>query len=80
MVDHDGGARICDYGLAFIIEPAEFTSVKSAGLCRWTAPEIMNPAQDVHSDLPLFTEKSDVYAFGMTVIEVCSRVNFKVRC
>jgi serine/threonine protein kinase len=46
LVDHNDRPRICDYGLAFIIEPSEFTSIKTAGACRWTAPEIMNPAEN----------------------------------
>jgi serine/threonine protein kinase len=76
LVDHQGCARICDYGLAFIIEPSEFTSIKTAGACRWTAPEIMNPAENTQNNTdatdspPLFTQKSDIYAFGMTVIEI----------
>jgi len=65
--------RICDYGLAFIIEPSEFTSIKTAGACRWTAPEIMNPPENTtttNEALALFTKESDVYAFGMTVLEI----------
>jgi len=60
--------------LAFIIEPSEFTSIKTAGACRWTAPEIMNPPEDAMStnqSLALFTQESDIYAFGMTILEVC---------
>jgi Protein tyrosine and serine/threonine kinase len=73
LVDADQRPRICDYGLAFIIEPSEFTSIKTAGACRWTAPEIMNPPEDTASanqSLALFTKESDVYAFGMTTLEV----------
>ena len=73
LIDGDGNPRICDYGLAFIIEPSEFTSIKTAGACRWTAPEIMNPPEETTStndSLALFTRESDVYAFAMTVIEV----------
>jgi len=75
LVDQDGCARICDYGLAFIIEPSEFTSIKTAGACRWTAPEIMNPAESAQNAnaadaLPLFTKSSDIYAFGMTMLEI----------
>lgn len=84
MIDSAGSARICDYGLAFIIEPSEFTSVKTAGACRWTAPEIMSPdeiVQDADADdsPPLFTEKSDIYAFGMTLLEV-HIVSVSVNC
>jgi len=70
LVDADGNPRICDYGLAFIIEPSEFTSIKTAGACRWTAPEIMNPPHDAKSANALFTIESDIYSFAMTVLEV----------
>jgi serine/threonine protein kinase len=75
LVDHGGCARICDYGLAFIIEPSEFTSIKTAGACRWTAPEIMNPSENAQianatDPPPLFTKKSDIYAFSMTFLEI----------
>jgi len=73
IVDDNGHPRICNYGLAFVIEPSEFTSIKTAGACRWTAPEIINPPEDAmsaNSSLALFTTESDVYAFGMTVLEV----------
>jgi hypothetical protein len=78
LVDESGNPRLCDCGLAFIIEPSEFTSIKTAGACRWTAPEIMNPPEDAMSSndsFALFTKESDVYAFGMIVLEVnlCSR-------
>jgi len=73
LMDSGEHPRICDYGLAFIIEPSEFTSIKTAGACRWTAPEIMNPPEDIayaDDSLALFTTESDVYAFAMTVIEI----------
>jgi len=73
LIDEGGHPRICDCGLAFIIEPSEFTSIKTAGACRWTAPEIMNPPEDTtHTDDPpaLFTAESDVYALSMTIIEI----------
>jgi len=73
LIDADGHPRLCDYGLAFIIEPSEFTSIKTAGACRWTAPEIMNPPEDTsYADDPLalFTKESDIYSFAMTVLEI----------
>jgi hypothetical protein len=72
IVDGEGYPRICDYGLAFIIDTSEFISIKTAGPCRWYASEIMNPPDAISLDdsLALFTTESDVYAFGMTVLEV----------
>lgn len=72
IVDGEGYPRICDYGLAFIIDPSEFPSIKTAGACRWDAPEIVNPPDTMSLDdsLALFTTESDVYAFAMTVLEV----------
>ena len=73
IIDSNGYSRICDYGLAVIMEPSEFTSIKTTGACRWTAPDIMDPPEDVVSanhSTTLFTTESDVYAFGMTVLEV----------
>jgi len=73
LMDADGHPRICDYGLAFIIAPSEFTSIKTAGSCRWTSPEIMNPPEDIilaDDSLGFFTKESDVYAFAMTVLEI----------
>jgi len=62
-----------DYGLAFIIHSSDFTSTKTAGTCRWTAPEVINLPDDeleLNDPPPLFTMASDIYAFAMTVIEV----------
>jgi serine/threonine protein kinase len=72
LIDGDGCPRICDYGLALIIKPSEFPSINTAGAYRWTAPEIMDPpdATFANDSLALFTTKSDIYAFAMTVIEI----------
>ena len=70
LVDSAGHAVVADYGLALIMDSSEFTSIKTAGTCRWTAPEIMNPPS--HGDIPLpqFTVKSDIFSFAMTFFEV----------
>ncbi|KIM75589.1 hypothetical protein PILCRDRAFT_78699 [Piloderma croceum F 1598] len=73
LVDDNERPRICDYGLAFIIEPSEFTSMKTTRACRWTAPEIMNPPENTTyavDSFVLFTKESDIYAFAMTVLEI----------
>jgi len=72
LIDAGGHAVLADYGLAFIIESSEFTSVKTAGTCRWTAPEVMGSSEDDDSadSRPLFTLSSDIFAYAMTIIEV----------
>jgi len=71
LMDNEGHPKICDCGLTFVIEPAEFTSVKTAGACRWTAPELMNPTDALDQDPnSLFNSETDIYAFGMLMLEV----------
>ena len=52
------------------MDSSEFTSIKTAGTCRWTAPEIMNPPNNGDATLPQFTAKSDIFSYAMTVFEV----------
>jgi len=73
LVDEDGHACLCDIGLSLLIEPSEFTSFKTAGACRWTAPEIMSPQEDlepISDSTSPFTFESDIYAFAMTLVEI----------
>jgi hypothetical protein len=70
LVDSKGHAVVADYGLALIMDSSEFTSIKTAGTCRWTAPEIMNPPNNDDVPLPQFTVKSDIFSYAMTVFEV----------
>jgi len=70
LVDDTGCARICDYGLAFITEPSEFTSAKTARACRWTAPETISLRENTQDADSLFTKKSDIYSYGMTMLEI----------
>jgi len=77
-VNADSDPLTCD---AFIIEASDFSSIKTAGACRWTAPEIMCPLEDtIYADdsLALFTEHSDFYAFATTGLRMfpsgCGRI------
>jgi serine/threonine protein kinase len=84
-MDEDGHPRIYDFGLAFIIEPSNFTSIKTAGACRWQAPEILSPPEgNTNGDdsLALFTKESDIYAFAMILIEVNHIIHdaLKLKC
>lgn len=51
---------------------SDFTTANIAGSCRWTAPEVLDPPEE-DEEKPLsavLTRETDVYAFGMTVLEV----------
>jgi serine/threonine protein kinase len=63
LIDEDGSARLCDFGLSRMIEDGTLwdTSATSApGTTRWKAPEILNGEQVT------VTAPSDMYAYGMT--------------
>ncbi|KAF7967119.1 hypothetical protein HWV62_35748 [Athelia sp. TMB] len=71
LMDSEDRPRICDCGLTSIIEPSEFTSVKTAGACRWTAPELMIPSETMEEDpTTLFNTATDIYAFAMLILEI----------
>lgn len=54
-------ALLCDFGLAKGVESITASMMKGAGSARWQSPEIFDGASK--------SVKSDVYAFGMTIIE-----------
>ena len=68
MISDKGEALVADFGLTFVIDHAQFTTHKLAGPARWTAPELL----DFDEDGPEFPHsfESDIFAFGMTVLEV----------
>ena len=66
MVDSFGNARITDFGLATIVrDPSSFVSASENRdqTLRWTAPEIFESGRAA-------TKESDVFSFGMVMIEV----------
>lgn len=69
MIDNKQQPVIADFGLTFVIDHGAFTTNKIAGPARWTAPEILDPPGE-HEDVPPYSHASDVFAFGMTMIEV----------
>ncbi len=66
-----GDAQLCDFGLAVIIEDLVEMPISSAldgaGNPRWMAPELFMGCNMV-------SKESDVWAFGMTVLEVRASV------
>ncbi|RDB21806.1 Serine/threonine-protein kinase STY46 [Hypsizygus marmoreus] len=60
---------LMDAGLAPLVSRGDFTVTSFCGRPRWAAPEIVSPPEDSSDDI-LHTFKSDVYALGMTILEV----------
>ena len=65
LIDHNGRARLVDFGLASIVHGASSisTSRGQGYTARWTAPEILMGGNNV-------TREADIFSFGMVVIEV----------
>ncbi|KAG8911009.1 hypothetical protein FRC01_005984, partial [Tulasnella sp. 417] len=53
---------LCDFGLTKVAPSGTSTSLKGAGTVRWQSPELWESASK--------TFASDMYAFGMTIVEV----------
>ena len=62
-----------DTGLAPLIKYGDFTVAGMYGRPRWMAPEILDPPDNISmedmDEIP-YTKETDVYAFGMTILEV----------
>lgn len=67
MVSSDGIALIADFGNAQLKDlTLRFTTTRKGGLSiRWAAPELL-----LEDNGPQFSKEADVYAYGMTVLEV----------
>lgn len=81
MIADDGRPQIMDSGLSLIITRSDFTIASVCGPCRWMSPEVLDPSDEYYvydaddtSATPSYTspfsEKSDVYSLGMTIMEV----------
>eukprot|EP01098_Paradermamoeba_levis_P015053 TRINITY_DN744_c0_g2_i2.p1 TRINITY_DN744_c0_g2~~TRINITY_DN744_c0_g2_i2.p1 ORF type:complete len:299 (-),score=99.36 TRINITY_DN744_c0_g2_i2:207-1103(-) len=63
LLRQDWKIQICDFGCALILDGKQSNSY--AGTLNWMAPEVLD-------DKP-YTEKSDVYSYGMALYEIASR-------
>lgn len=63
LISDDGHALLCDFGLTKMMPSRTSTAIKGAGSLRWMAPELWEDAEK--------SFETDVYAFGMTISEVC---------
>lgn len=64
LLDEKVQAVLCDFGMAKALDNVTSSALQGAGSLRWMSPELMD-------DSPKST-RSDVYAFGMTIVEVHS--------
>ena len=75
LIDHDGHARLADFGLLTIVSDyTNFPTSSSAftsggGTTRWMSPELLDPEQ-FGLDHGRPTKESDCYALGMVIYEV----------
>ncbi|KAF8839153.1 kinase-like protein [Paxillus ammoniavirescens] len=77
LIDGNGRACISDFGLSVLLaELGESTYTKSrhaGGALRWIAPELLDDEVPEDEDDPLHllpTPQSDVYSFGMVILQV----------
>ena len=80
MIDSEYRARLADFGLATIVDESTSKSTtaigKKPGTVRWMAPELLYPETfgfigRLEKQLP--SKDTDVYAIGMTILEVGAR-------
>ena len=70
LVDHNGHARLTDFGLASVVRglnSVHVTRVKGYTEA-WAAPEVLEKGDKA-------TPEADIFAFGMVIIEVGPRAS-----
>jgi Serine/threonine protein kinase len=62
---------LMDSGLSLIVSHGDFTVAGLCGKCRWMAPEVLDPTDDIidNGDSP-YSLPSDIYSLGMTILEI----------
>ena len=75
-MDSNYCARLADFGLAVVIDESTAGSAHCGeGTTRWMAPELLFPENfgftgKLEKQLP--NKSTDIYAIGMTSLEVCA--------
>lgn len=73
LVDREGVPRLADYGLSAIVDGETMSYTRSthfAGTMPWLAPERLAPEQFGLRGSNCRTTASDIYAFGMSILEI----------
>ena len=71
LIDDEGKACLCDFGLSSIAADFQGTSFLTStigGNVRWAAPELYFTNED--DSTPTVTTHSDIYSFGSVMLEV----------
>lgn len=68
LLDENFRAKLSDFGLSKVKSETRTTTSKAqaVGTLAWTAPELFTPKT-------VYTQKADIYSFGITIWEVASR-------
>ena len=70
MIDEEGNARLTDFGISRMLDARGTTTKTIGGTVRWMARELVLPDDDDDTAAVPVTYESDVWSFGMTVLEV----------
>jgi len=65
LVDESLNAKVADFGLSRVIDEEEANKLTACGTPAWTAPEVVR--------MERYTEKVDVYSFGIIMWELITR-------
>ena len=74
MINDDGSACLCDFGLSNIVEDLvenNYYTSSLGGAVRWAAPELFQISA-AQATLPKATVASDIYSYGSVVLEILS--------
>lgn len=75
MIDDYGDAKLSDFGISRMLESRGFTTKTVAGTVRWMALELLLDEDETSEDAIPVTVESDVWSFGMTILEVSMQIN-----
>jgi len=70
LINDDGEASVIDFGLSRTFHVTGVTTQTGPGTPRFMAPELISLVEDEDEVITRVTKKTDVWAFGMTVIEI----------
>ena len=73
LVDDDGSARLCDFGMSSIAAEFQGTSYITStigGNIRWAAPEYVLQANDESVAVAGVNKQTDAYSYGSVTLEV----------